>query len=298
MPAKRWWEMEDGVIDFANIRAATAETAKLLYSEFGMLFSNDWLVMPLRLQVGSRSRIEEIVLTDVFGQRVLVKQAVQSKADENWGLFQIHDRGNPSPAQSDPYLFLPAVASDIQDGKPLERVEFIRDEMANMVWAVEIVVQNGLGSWKTGLDNARREETFIRNLAQEQELSDLLENEAEVSYLVANTVPPNWIPFIPVKRPFASTEGRDLLLQRAAMPRIISGFTPRRIRPKTTLLGRNSGNGGYFVFEEEIPRSGITLQLNWRRTRGFNGKNFVWLGHRKRVGYGEGSSNLKFDQIV
>lgn len=298
MPAARWWEMEDALIDFANIRASTSETAKLLYSEFGMLYSNDWLVMPLDLSVGNLNKITHMVITDVFGQQVLVERAVQAEADENWGLFQVHDRQGLSPAQADPYLFLPAVAHDILEGQVLERVEYIRDEMANMVWAVETIVPDGLGGWTNGLDSARRQEALIYKLAVEPDIDELSQNEAEVFYQLANTVPPNWIPFIPVKPLVDMTDGRKLVLQRAAMPRLVPGFPARRIRPKTTLLGENLGSGAFYVFEEEVPRSGATLQLQWRRTRWFDGRTYVWLGRRKRVGRGEGSSNLKFDHLV
>jgi hypothetical protein len=54
----------------------------------------------------------------------------------------------------------------------------------------------------------------------------------------------------------------------------------------------------YFVNEEEVPRSGVSVQRAFQRTRWLNGKSFLWIGRFKETGKGEGWSNLRFDQIV
>jgi len=53
----------------------------------------------------------------------------------------------------------------------------------------------------------------------------------------------------------------------------------------------------YYIHEEEIPRAGVRVTRTFQRTRWFDGTTFLWLGRRKQVGRGEGSSGLKFDQI-
>ena len=55
---------------------------------------------------------------------------------------------------------------------------------------------------------------------------------------------------------------------------------------------------GYFIHEEEVPRAGVRVFESYRRTRARDGRVFLWLGVRKQVGRGEGSSRLAFDQIV
>ncbi len=54
----------------------------------------------------------------------------------------------------------------------------------------------------------------------------------------------------------------------------------------------------YFINEEEVPRTGVTVQRSFQRARWLNGATFLWIGRCKGPGKGEGWSNLQFDQIV
>jgi hypothetical protein len=115
-----------------------------------------------------------------------------------------------------------------------------------------------------------------------------------------NRVPENWIPFIPVHVP---GDNRQIQLQRASLPRRLEGDpTPgEKVKPRTALMREGLDSNPavpYFVHEEEVPRSGIQVSQAFQRTRWTNGRVFVWLGARKRVGRGEGSSGLQFDQLA
>jgi hypothetical protein len=111
-------------------------------------------------------------------------------------------------------------------------------------------------------------------------------------------VPENWIPFIPVH---LENNNRQIQLQRASMLRIIEGdASPAKIKPRTTLLRFGLDDTSvqrYFVHEEEVPRTGVLVSQSFQRTRWYGGKVFTWLGIRKSVGRGEGSSGLAFDQL-
>jgi hypothetical protein len=111
-----------------------------------------------------------------------------------------------------------------------------------------------------------------------------------------NSVPENWIPFVAVH---IANDARETQLQRAAMPRILEGdpAQPVKVRPRTSLLRVNLP-GTYFVHEEEVPRAGAVVSLSYQRTRGMDGAVVTWLGARKQTGRGEGSSGLRFDDLV
>jgi hypothetical protein len=47
-----------------------------------------------------------------------------------------------------------------------------------------------------------------------------------------------------------------------------------------------------------VPRAGVRVMQAYQRTRWTDGRVFVWLGARKGVGRGEGSSGLTFDRLV
>jgi hypothetical protein len=114
------------------------------------------------------------------------------------------------------------------------------------------------------------------------------------------TAPEHWIPFIAVR---ARGTEREIELQRAALPRILEGDVapPAKVRPRTVLLrvGLDQSNPQpYLIPEEEVPRAGVLVTRTFQRTRWLDGKVLVWQTVRKRIGRGEGSSGLVFDQIV
>jgi hypothetical protein len=53
----------------------------------------------------------------------------------------------------------------------------------------------------------------------------------------------------------------------------------------------------YYIDESEIPRTGIILSEKCQRTVWHNGEVLLWIGRKKSIGTGEGSSGLQFDSI-
>jgi hypothetical protein len=49
------------------------------------------------------------------------------------------------------------------------------------------------------------------------------------------------------------------------------------------------------LFDEEVPREGVKVTRQFERTRWLGGSTLLWIGLRKQVGRGEGSSALRFD---
>jgi len=258
------------------------------------------------LPVGTLSTIKGLALTNSFGENFWIEAA--GKGDDadwtRWNMFSMNvDSERPVPADTD-LLLLPTVAK-IQEGKPVEEVVFIRDEMANMVWGVETIVPVP-GSWsKSGFEAADELHAQLQKIVTDKFGLPVIDppvkdgdEEAKIRYEVMNTIPENWIPFIPVHVPGSN---REVQLQRAAMPRILDGNKnkPDKIRPRTALLQEGLiQKAPYFIHEEEVPRSGIRVEQSFQRTRWNDGKVFVWFGARKTTGRGEGSSGLGFDRIV
>jgi hypothetical protein len=97
---------------------------------------------------------------------------------------------------------------------------------------------------------------------------------------------------------------REIQLQRAALPRILEGHpeaSGAKVEPRTVLLREGLDRASpqaYFVHEEEVPRAGTRVFQAYQRTRWTDGKVFVWLGVSRQTGRGEGSSGLRFDELV
>jgi hypothetical protein len=203
---------------------------------------------------------------------------------------------------------IPPAAQKVIESRPLEEVLLARDEMANMVWAIEKTIALPSGEAKPGLEAAYETRAFFehdleRQLGRPPPPVPPAEG-AKIRFKVMSTVPENWIPMIPVH---VAGDNRETQLQRAAMLRIIecdpdlNPPPPVPVRPRTMLLRQGLDQdvtAGYFVHEEEVPRAGVRLTESFQRTRWRHGRVLVWLGVRKQTGRGEGSSGLAFDRIV
>lgn len=181
------------------------------------------------------------------------------------------------------------------ESEPLEKVRLIRDEMTNTVWAVKSRVPDGLGGGRDGAETARR---FTAALLPPPRAPAASGNVPGQRYILGNSVPENWIPFVPVHKPL---DDRVIRLQRASMPRFFSE-TVRPVRPLTAILRPGLSDddqqiASYFIHEEEVPRTGVEVSASLQRARWYDGAVVAWYGRRKSAGHGEGGSGLRFDVL-
>lgn len=301
MANPRWWSFEDRRVNFGGIQPDTTDLAKLLMMQFAVEYNNDWCIVPLQLDSGSLSDVRGLVVTNVFGERLWIDAAGKAPehAWQRWSMFTLNHAGVTARKADTGLLLLPTVPK-VQEGAPLEECVLVRDEMANMVWGVETIVPLPFGVGRSGSGAAAETSGFYGRLLGGAPIGPPLENDAKVRYEVMNAVPENWIPFIPVH---VAGSNREIQLQRASMPRIVENTvaTIEKVKPRTSLLREGLDETPaqpYFVHEEQVPRAGVRVSQAYQRTRWTDGKVLVWLGARKRVGRGEGSSGLLFDRLV
>ena len=294
MPNARWWALEDGQTDLGAMRPDTTDIGRLLVSEFALVYSNDWFVVPVTVP-DCRLDVHAVVVTDTFGDRYWIDPAGRGGGDD-WqrgGLFGTSLRHADGPA--DTGLLLLPTGDHVQEGPALEEVAFVRDEMANMVWAVELRVPLPHGGSGAGALAAGEMRRHFERLASAAPVGEP-EGAAPIRYRVMSPMPEHWIPFVAVHTP---NSDRDVQLQRAALPRLIEGgpTPPDRVRPRTSFVRHGLDDGRpYFVREEEVPRAGVRLTSRFHRTRWLDGRVVVWLGAAAQTGRGEASSALRFDQ--
>lgn len=355
MPNTRWWAFEDQRTNFGDIKPDTTDIAKLLLMEFGLVYANDWCLIPITVETwmpttsvpeghpysvnnhisASVFNVKGMMVTNVFGERFWIKAAGSDKADawQHWSMFTLKHKGNPAMPDDHSLLLLPT-ASKVQEGKPYEQVVLIRDELANMVWAIEKIVPLASGHSKRGAEASHELREFLekplrekitqmktrraelekkaeneRTLSEKEELAKIVEDltnillptpAADIRYQVMNTVPEYWIPFIPVN---VTGSNREIQLQRATILRTLEGDPkhPQKIRPRTSLLREGldqQSPAAYYIHEEEVPRAGIQVSQSFHRARHHDGRVWLWLGVKKQTGRGEGSSGLAFDQTL
>jgi hypothetical protein len=282
MPNSRWWHFENGEVNFAAIDAEPRELAKLVLIDFMLVHSNDWFLVPFMQRVGTLCRVDSLLVHDVFGETTVVDRADRTTSGTaEWSLYSTSVAGG-NGALADFFVLPPTAAATTTDGATLEEVRFLRDEMANMVWAVEYTTENGVGGTWPGQERANA-------MTPPQ---DTRPPDAPVSleYRIQTPVPVHWIPFVPVL--IDQTTG-DIALERAALVQP-DGDT---IDPAGRIL-RPAGIVNpdiYRVREEEVLRTGVRVSRVPRRTRWIDGSTHLWVARNKRAGGGEGSSGLRFD---
>jgi hypothetical protein len=273
MPASRFWEFEDAQVDFGSVDAGPTDLLRMLLVEFALAYGNDWFVIPVELEVGSFCQTRSVVISDTFGVRTLIKSS--SEANSSWRMFQQSAlNGGSAPSKPNLFFLSPALLKSLES-RPIEEVLFLRDEMANMAWGVERIVESA-------------SEQPLNRYEQTPAASPLKPADGKLIYKLESEVPDYWIPLLPVKN------GAGLRLVRGKVPGR-DGFVGARGR---ILNPEPPAPRSLKIFEEEIPREGIRVTRHYQLARWHDGSTHLWLGRRKRVGSGEGSSGLRFDQLL
>jgi hypothetical protein len=284
MPAARFWEFEDAQVDFGSVDAGPTELVRMLLVEFALTYGNDWFVIPIELDIGSLYRTRSLVITDTFGVRTLVKPASElGTPHSTWRMFQqAHLRGSGITQPAANLFFLPPSLLKSVESQPIEEVLFLRDEMANVAWAIERLIESPtdrpLNRFEAYLEQKRR---------LEQGSLSPSTIPGTLRYRLTTEVPDYWVPLLPVR-----TE-KGLRLQRGAVLKTDGS------RAKVPALGRILESGHELsLFEEEVPREGVHVTRSYQFARWVDGSPHLWVGRRKGVGRGEGSSGLQFDSLV
>jgi hypothetical protein len=279
MPSHRYWEMENRQVEFADVDAHTTDLAKLLLTEFALVYGNDWCVIPYELPIGALSEVTGMLMSDDFGEQALLLPAGRGFDDQwqRWSMFTMSR--SPSTGQADTRFLLPPAVAKLIEAPPVEKVVFLRDEMANMVWAVERVIPSAMGSGIDGYAVAAQAAGLV------PPPPPVAPTTASVRYVLGDDVPYNWIPFIPVHVPGSN---RSVELQRARLPGTGRAPHGRILSPPAP----------YYINEEEAPRAGKVITRGYQRVRALNGATLLWMGRNVMTGRGEGSSGLAFDQTV
>src|SRR5205085_667282 len=156
-----------------------------------LVYGNDWCVIPYELPVGSLSEVVGMLVSDDFQEQSLLLPAGRGFDDQwqRWSMFTMSR--SPSTGQADTRFMVPPAVAKLIEAAPLEKVQFLRDEMANMAWGVECVVPSKVGAGINGYAVAARAASLV---APPPPLGS---TTASVRYILGTDVPYNWIPFIP-----------------------------------------------------------------------------------------------------
>ncbi len=133
MPARRYWELEDGAVRWPSLDAGPTDVARLLFIEFAVSFADDWLVVPVELPTQVVARVTSVVAIDTFGVGTIIRSApVLDGPTAPWRFCE-----TSSPDPGDPLLVVLAEAPGSLAGPVLDAAELVRDDVSNAYWGVE-----------------------------------------------------------------------------------------------------------------------------------------------------------------
>lgn len=280
MPAARFWEFEDAQVDFGSVDAGPTDLARMLLVQFALDYGNDWFVIPIELEVGSLCKTRSLVITDTFGVRTLIKPNSEcGQPHSSWRMFQLSPiRGASITQPMSNTFFLPPSLLKSLENRPIEEVLFLRDEMANVAWAVERVIESPAEG------RLNRFESYLEQKRRREPESPPPSTGDALRYRLSTEAPDYWVPLLPVKT------SQGLRFKRGAVLKTDGVSEPVRARGRILEPGQELS-----LFEEEVPREGMRVTRSYQFTRWIDGSSHFWVGRRKGIGRGEGSSGLKFD---
>jgi hypothetical protein len=263
MPAPRFWAFEDARIDLGAVGAGADNVARMLLVGFAVDYGNDWFIVPVELPVGSLTRITSLEVTDTFGVMTAVRSATEVDGPAAaWRMFGL----SSDDGTVDPMLFLPPVLAGSLEATARERVAFARDEFANLVWAIEELVESPTGA-------ARRRDEEPQPPSRTSMVGDDV-----LRYEVATGTARHWHPLVTI----TDESGAATLEQRAFHPAVgtvLGASEPLRLR------------------EEELPGEGLGVERTFQLARWMGGRTAVWSARRRTGGSGPVSSGLRFDDV-
>ncbi|MEP7309263.1 MAG: hypothetical protein ABJA98_27480 [Acidobacteriota bacterium] len=268
MPSSRFWEFEDARVDLGAVAAQPGDLARLLLLEFSLVYGNDWFVVPIDIVTGSLARVAALEVVDTFGQRRTIPAASEGDAGRRSRLFRLSTRGAGPTSDA---LFVPPALGPSLESTAIEQVRFARDEVANIVWAIERAIESPVGR---PLD-LRRDQPAPPN--------PVGADGAAVQYQLMSTLPRNWLPLVPLDS--ISAPPVKLTLGAVLVEGVVQTPAPRgRIVSSDVSLAA-----------EEVPRDGLDVTRIYRYARWVDGSTRVWAARRRRPASGEASSALRFD---
>jgi hypothetical protein len=263
MPNPRFWTFEDPGVRFDTLEvlsnpAAPPSPATLMVLDFALSYSDDWFLLPLALDAWTLFEPTAVAITDVFGETTLAQPPAG-----RWNMFRL-EAGGQSPGLS--RLCLVAAPIDANEGPPLEEVHFLRDEVANVAWAVERIVPHPLGQGAA---------------PPAQPVEANVPTPPGLTWTLTPPSPPgNWFPLLPV------VIGRlalgTLWNARDQKPagRVLEGLkSPRRLH------------------QEEVPPEGVQVVRRWQSARGIDGSLHFWIGRSKTPRRTDIAPAVRFDVV-
>lgn len=267
-PHPRWWEIEDARVDIGGYAPDRAHFPTLLLIDLVMNRSDDWFGFPVDARVGHVMQLEEVVVTDSFGETWTLA------APADWSMFATRGLDRSSTV-------LWATAAAPLSGPVLDEAVLGIDEDANLVWAVERRLRG------------RELPTVGDPLPLPPALLDSTARPG-FAYRPMTRVPPRWHPYV-----IEEVGGRRRFVQGRAAD--LTGAAARLMpAAESDLLVDPASGGVHPVHQIEpgaIPSTGLRLERRAVLARRSDGSPVLWTQRRRLPLLTPPATALRFDAL-
>jgi hypothetical protein len=283
--ASRFWQVEDGEVWFGDLHVGATDLARAAVAAYGLSYGDDWFQVPVRLPAGVLARVERVTVRDTYGNRRQIRSCAELDGPgRSWRYFELSGDSSADAAdlkdRRSPWLFLAPVLAGSITSKPVEEVVFLRDQVANLGWGVEVAIESAAGR---RVDRAA--------LARARRPAVPTPHGAAWLYLLGTAVLDNQVPLVPVR----GADGQ-LYLQRGRLATAVNGDDAVQTQ---SALGQILQPGApLLVLDGEVPDSGITVIRRWQMARSAAGQPVCWMGRNVSSAPPRRGPGLAFDQVI
>jgi hypothetical protein len=267
-PLPRWWQIEDAKVDIGGYPPDRSQFATLLLIDLITSHSDDWFRFPVEAVAGHVMTLDEVLVTDSFG--------------DTWPLVPPTDWSLFATAGLDPRsLVVWATAATPLAGPVRDEVVIGIDEDANLVWAVE---------------RRLRGKAILTDPDPAPDPSGHLDTTARpgFAYRAMTRVPLHWCPYV-----IQEIDGRRRFVQGRAAD--LSGVSAVLMPPpESDLLYDPAAGGSHPVHQIEpaaIPQDGLRLERRAMLARATGGSPVLWTQRRRQPLLTPPGLRLRFDTL-
>jgi hypothetical protein len=285
-PADRWWQIEDAEADVGGYAPDSAHTATAVLADLIFSHGNDWFLFPVTARAGHVVTIATMTVLDVFGRNYHSDDRTAAgdwrwpglQPPSDWTLFQID--GLPANA-----LLLWHVAELPLGSGPVERVQFGLDEEANLLWAVERIVD--------GREVASRPVDVPDDTTHPRFNAGLPTGDAHAArayaYVPGQGAAPFWHPY-----QIDEVDGVRRLVQRRLVD--LSRQRPLPLpSPQAELLQPAAEGTLHRIAPRAVPSNGVEVERRWQLARDMDGNPVLWLQRQRVALLSPPARRLRFD---
>jgi len=269
VPHNRWWQIENAQTDIGGHPPDSSHFPTMLMVDLIYSHSDDWFLFPVTAHAGHTVSIKEVEVQDAFSRKYSSEdpQHVGLRTPDDWSLFQCNGLDSAS-------LVLWHVAELSLESNPIERVQFGIDEQANLLWAVERIVDGREveSRYREEIDEAAHP-PFLDPASKP---SGDMNKVGDYQYVPGQGISPHWHPYE------IAEEGERLFVQRGLVDLSRQHPAPMpRPEAEALLAGTPAERQLHRIQPASIPGNGIEIERRWMLARDRHGHPVQWIQRRR-----------------